>query len=532
MKQFAIRIIVCFIFLFTCLAIGQTNKLTSQYFALDDNEFILNTNPGDLPKFVFNSAYLNNYSHVGAQTYLELFYHNQNQDKSYRIDKGKKSSEYGITARWFTPVDSTSNFFSQVVVRKGVQQDIYGFTSRVSSIYGPYQMINLKQGDYKYQNYDLSARYSKRIKNFVLGTNLTYTGDYSFKQTDPRARNISSWFSVELGSVYHLNKSFDFGLSTTYQLHRQTQELDVWKGNIKQQFFVLRGFGMIDHEHKDYVFSRKRIYTQDQFDVNLSSSLWKDRKFNIDLLLLAKSRNMKTEEQIPINLHQLKTSIISLSTVLKYYISSNWLSKINLFYQNKTLKGTENRYSYTRVNQNYSGVYDYVKIGSLQAYSLKQNRLRIQTEITYRSNNSGSYSFLLGYQNQSLNEKYKASNFRSQLDKDTFSAEIKSDYKGNKNHLTWGVIYQLENTTKALAQNDNRFSSLYNEIYYPVFLYDSLDKNMLALFVDYNYRLKGNQQIGIKVQVSKLWADSTKLKTMQVVDINYLSAFTSLYYRF
>ncbi|EKB06023.1 MULTISPECIES: DUF6850 family outer membrane beta-barrel protein [Myroides] len=479
-----------------------------------------------------NPAYLHQ-DKAKDQTEIYSFYQKQKYKNDYNPLKGKQFKTYGLGANWLNVIDTTASFLGSVAVSKGNQDQIYAQAMRLGDAYGPYGLVHKKIADYTFQYYDLSARYSQVFNQLAFGVHLYYKGDYAYSQTDPRAKDITSWFGINAGTKYNWSDKHEVGLSAGYEIHNQHIALDVWKGNVKQQFFLLRGFGMYDHQHKDHVFSKKRLYKQHTTSISASAGLWKKNPFSVDFLFQTEIRNLKTEEETTINLYELTSYNYLPEVKFNYVLSRKWQAQLQLSAQLTSLKGKENRYSYNRVNDDFSGVYDYVKIGEIKPYVLDENQYRIGVSTTYRHSQFWLYSLGLSYQKDSYDEYYKQTLFKSQLDKQTPKAEAKVLYQKPKYQIGVGVSFEAQKSQKAFTQQDTTFQSLYKEIYLPAFRYRAMDKNYLTVELDYMYSLKERQQIGARFTLGKLWADKSELiLNDQAYKIRAHQVYMSLYFQF
>lgn len=480
---------------------------------------------GNPLKYRINPAYLNENGLGVSQTHIETFYQDVKENKDYQILKGQAFRAYGLQAHWLTPIDSTANFLGEVRFAKGNQKGVYANTMRLSDDYGPYLLLNKKASDFNFQQYDVRGAYNKRFAKMTWGLQLYYTGDYAYKQTDPRAKAIASWFGLQLGGKYNFSTQHDVGINTTYVLHTQHIELDVWKGNMKQQFLLLRGFGMYDHDHKDQVFAKKRAYKQQQVELNIMASLWKKRRLTVDFLLDGALKKMKTEEESTINLYQLTTTTLQAQMKVNYTLAPSWQTGIEWSYDQQHLAGQENRYSYQRVNSDYSGVYDYVKIGAIKPYTLENETWRVAWKWRYTLNQQWNYQLGIQYTQTSFDERYKGTTFRTRLEKNKPGLVLNLNYSKNKHRLAVGFQFESEKSSKAYAQKDSSYESLYDEVYYPMFVYQSMDKTIGSMALDYSYQLKENQRLGLKVGFSKIEANKTKLKAVEAfgLDANLFS---------
>jgi len=479
-----------------------------------------------------NPAYLNERKERGPATYIETFYTTQSQDALYPILNGKELLTYGIKANWFTRIDSTSNFRGIIQVSKGNQKDVYANTMRLSTDYGPYGMINLKASDFKFQHYHLQGTYNKQLASTTIGGHLYYVGDYAYKQTDPRARAIAGWFGGQLGVKQDIANQHQLGVSVGYELHNQNVELDVWKGNIKQQFFLLRGFGMYDHDHKDFVFSKKRLYKQNDLQLNLNASLWRTKKVGVDLTLQGLIRKLKTEEESTINLYELTTKKFLFTAVFNYTISDVWQTQVTLFNRVKTQDGRENRYSYIRVNEDYLGVYDYVQIGSIDPYSFKEHRVGLAWNWSYLPNKRWLYQFSVQYEKNKEEERYTSTLFQTDLERNSPKIQFNVHYFNQRHQFLFSTSLEQQRISKANTTEDTSVQSLYQELYYPTFLYHSLDKNSSSVSLDYSYKIREKERLGTKIRASKLWGNQTKLDVQDKVKVDAFFLSIQVYYQF
>lgn len=481
----------------------------------------------------FNPAYLQNNRYYQPQAILSTSIDYQKSKEYYSPNIGNKYKVNDIEGLWLTFINSKSSFLGVARVSKGIQDNIEWSTSPINKEYGPYQIVNQKQGNYKFQEYYISGTYSLSSSFINWGINLEYKGDYAYKQTDPRARDISSWFSAHNGFIFTINPQHELGISGKYQIHRQTIELDVWKGNIKQQFFLLRGFGMYDHDHKDYVFSKRRIYKQNLYNFNISGLLWKKNKINVELLFEYAHRNLKTEEESTINLHEL--SVEEWTTKLKFIYSLNkhWIIDASISNNFNQFLGKENRYSYIRVNENYPDVYDYVKIGSIKPYKLDDNLIGINANLSYFSIQNIKYQVGATYRKSKYDEKYKGTNFNSLIVKSIPGILFSLNYKFKRHSFESNFSFEKEKSTKGVANVDYNYQSLYKEVYFPNLLYQSIDKKYYQIGLNYVYLLQNRDGIGLNFVFYKESGDYSKLNLdTKNIEVNNFGYSFKLYYKF
>lgn len=480
-----------------------------------------------------NPAYLQSNKYYQSQAILGTSIDYQKDKEYYTPNTGNKYKINSIEGAWLTFINSKSSFLGKAKTSKGIQDNIEWNTLRVYKGYGPYQIVNNKTGNYKFQQYYISGTYSLATSIINWGINLDYRGDYTYKQTDPRARNISSWFSVQNGFIFKLNPQYELGICAKYQLHRQTIELDVWKGNIKQQFFLLRGFGMYDNDHKDYVFSKKRIYKQNLYNLNISGLLWKKNKVNMEFLIDYSFRDLKTEEESTINLHELVVKEWNTRMKFIYSVHPSWIIDASIATNFKQFVGKENRYSYKRVNENYPDVYDYVKIGSVKPYQLDDSYISINTNLSYLATGYITYQVGASFRKTEFNEKYKGTNFKSLIEKSVPGIHFNVNYNGKRHNLETNFSFEQEKSKNGVANVDYNYLSLYKEVYYPNLLYGSIDKKYYQLDLNYNYRLSNRNRVGISFMFYKYSGDYSRLETdNKNLKVNNLGYSCRLYYQF
>ena len=73
---------------------------------------------------------------------------------------------------------------------------------RNPELYWPYIVSDSTGGDFRYEKYNLMCGYSFRLGRFDLGVSGEYTGDFAFRQNDPRIEDISTWLTLKAGAAY------------------------------------------------------------------------------------------------------------------------------------------------------------------------------------------------------------------------------------------------------------------------------------------------------------------------------------------
>lgn len=420
----------------------------------------------------------------------------------YPVSQGNKTNDYGIKGYWQTVIDSSAQFIATASVHKGIEENIRFNVMRLGHLYGPYTLVNKRHADFKYQQYQLTAQYAANFKYVSWSIGADYIGDYAHTETDPRAKDISAWLGINTAARLKLpNHQLD--LAVRYQHHTKNLDLDVWQGNVKYQFLLMRGFGMYDHDFMESVFNKKRLYRQNLFEIGLGGLLFKSRKTNVILDFNWAKSALITEEQNTINLHQLATSSLSTSFVLKRILAENWRASISTIILNLDQKGTENRYSLVKVNENYSGIYDYVKIGAVQPYSLQYNQFKTVMDLEYNPDGQ-QFGLFFAYGQTALEERYKGTAFYTQINKSQL--ELGGSYSKYYRNKEWGLAFRFQPERLRQAKNikDTTVESMYDEVYLPQYLYNSRDQDTYSLAVSYAYSWFKKQKVGVRLRLSSI----------------------------
>lgn len=521
MKQLTIKCwLGCFLLLLLIQNTGYGQDLTNK-----DN-YIINGLSFEKTKD------LNGFYCDSLKSNLGIVYSTAKQSKSYLLNKGNQFKSYSLTALWNKALDKESSFLATISFDKAEQDQIFGTSMLYNQDYGPYQLYHKFKADYHFQHYNINTQYKKQVNRFTFLAGISYTGNYSFTLTEPRNKAISSWLKPKVGVEYSLTKNSQVFLTSWYQHHRQTVELDVYNGNRKRQFLLLKGFGLYDHQHKDYEFSKKRIYSANSIGVNLGADLFQTNRFSLSLGFIGSIDKLKTQELNTIVLHELKTSKTLVSGALNYKANRFLNIKLKANYYFKELLGTENRYSYVNVNQDYESVYDYIKIAQVRPYILQNKQWYLDLGLQNYLSDKFSYVLGGGYSQTNFDEQYKTTAFKTLINKQIYKGYLRLDYQNKKNRAFLSFSYQNQATTSANSYKDTDLKGLYQEVYYPNYLYEKLNKKAIELTFDYSYRLKNNNRVALNIKLDKLWSTNTLNTSAGVFDLDYLGITTKLYYQF
>lgn len=302
-------------------------------------------------------------------------------DGDYLPVEGNKFRRMGVHAAGFTKSDR-STLFGQADFAAGKDENIGWNTFRYPEIYWPYVVADSTGGDKKYERYHLLGAYDYQINRWSLGLKGAFTGDFAYRETDPRVENISTFLNLGTGVSYALGANqLAFGFE--YQLHRQTMDLKHFRSGQFAGFFMEYGFGQYDYIFSPIYNSMKQVQHQHQYDFSLSFLTDASKALRQNIQVGYTKEVMDCEEDIyKLNLYSAYTGTLRGNYGLVYDNSKFGLQFV-ADASTSSRSGEENIFEkYVSATVDDVDVYDYRKIGSLNRYELTQNKVKALVKLS------------------------------------------------------------------------------------------------------------------------------------------------------
>ena len=293
------------------------------------------------------------------------------QEGDYLPYEGQEFRDFSVRADGYKQGDRAT-FFARIGFTAGGNDNVGWSALRNPGLYWPYIVADSTGGDFRYEKYDLMCGYSFRLGRFDLGMSGEYTGDFAFRQNDPRIEDISTWLTFKAGAAYAFRRHV-IALNAEFMHHRQHADVKHFRTGQFAGFFIEYGFGMFDYIFSPIFNSMEQRQHINAYGVNLTFNSDPSRALRLNLLLGYGRETMKTEENnYKVNLCRAPANTFDADLGILWN-DRRWGAEflVKAAYEDK--KGTENIFErYISSSQDGVDVYDFRKIGEQNRYGMKR----------------------------------------------------------------------------------------------------------------------------------------------------------------
>lgn len=293
------------------------------------------------------------------------------QEGDYLPYEGREFRDFSVRADGYKQGDRAT-FFARIGFTAGGNDNVGWSALRNPGLYWPYIVADSTGGDFRYEKYDLMCGYSFRLGRFDLGMSGEYTGDFAFRQNDPRIEDISTWLTFKAGAAYAFRRHV-IALNAEFMHHRQHADVKHFRTGQFAGFFIEYGFGMFDYIFSPIFNSMEQRQHINAYGVNLTFNSDPSRALRLNLLLGYGRETMKTEENnYKVNLYRAPANTFDADLGILWN-DRRWGAEflVKAVYEDK--KGTENIFErYISSSQDGVDVYDFRKIGEQNRYGMKR----------------------------------------------------------------------------------------------------------------------------------------------------------------
>ena len=293
------------------------------------------------------------------------------QEGDYLPYEGQEFRDFSVRADGYKQGDRAT-FFARIGFTAGGNDNVGWSALRNPGLYWPYIVADSTGGDFRYEKYDLMCGYSFRLGRFDLGMSGEYTGDFAFRQNDPRIEDISTWLTFKAGAAYAFRRHV-IALNAEFMHHRQHADVKHFRTGQFAGFFIEYGFGMFDYIFSPIFNSMEQRQHINAYGVNLTFNSDPSRALRLNLLLGYGRETMKTEENnYKVNLYRAPANTFDADLGLLWN-DRRWGAEflVKAAYEDK--KGTENIVDRNiSSSQDGEDVDDFRKIGAQNRYGMKR----------------------------------------------------------------------------------------------------------------------------------------------------------------
>ncbi|MCJ7935820.1 MAG: hypothetical protein MUW56_19885 [Chryseobacterium sp.] len=234
--KYSRSILVCFILLLGTKFQAQVNdtimeKIREEYSFERKLKNNINTNPA---------------SHMGARKYSITTFSVMTEDHdtpNALQQKGKGKSVWGAETSTLQIPDSNTVVWGNASYTQGKNKQMLWNENDDYDLIYPYVAADSVGGTMKFENYSFSGGYAKRINSFTMGIAGSYKAGLSYRDIDPRPKNISAHFSLALGANKMMFDQFKIGAYLEAEKYTQKHDLSFVSNQGFPMIYNMTGLG-------------------------------------------------------------------------------------------------------------------------------------------------------------------------------------------------------------------------------------------------------------------------------------------------
>ncbi|MFZ4928205.1 DUF6850 family outer membrane beta-barrel protein [Chryseobacterium sp. Mn2064] len=394
-----------------------------------------------------NSITINPASQLGARKYnmttFNVFTENSNTPNELQ-QKGKGRSLWGAEANTLQILNEKTTVWGNASYSQGKNKQMIWNENADYDIIYPYVAADSVGGNMKFETYQFSGGYSKKINTYTLGIMASYKATLSYRDIDPRPKNTTANFSLALGANKLMFQKFRIGMYADAEKYTQKHYLSFVSNQGYPMIYNMNGLGNYNellsgklrqayYEGWSYG-GGLQIFEADNRNWYLNLGI---KKFNLDKLLT---------EYSDLNASKIDEQQFTFSAG-KFFSSGKLVWGILAEGNSTERKGTENLF----LNENSR---NYIQIGSVEKYKRQFNNIIFKGLLKMGKEESQS-SFLPFFGWLQEKEKYSSPSSKIELSKLIYGTDYQWIKTFNANQ-TLSVLLGISATN--VYQKDRLFN--------------------------------------------------------------------------
>lgn len=413
-------------------------------------------NPALLHQMIVDERYFfigNPQQDTGEKNAVFLTFENSTGEHKgdYLPYEGKKFRDFSVRAHGYTR-SNRSTFLGKGYFVTGKHKSYDWNTLRYADLYWPYIVADSTGGDMSYEKYNILCAYSFRTNDLSIGVSGEFTGDFAYRQNDPRIENITTWLTLKTGAAYTY-KDCIFSAGIEYMRHRQHMDLHHFRTGQFAGFFIEYGFGMFDYIYSPIFRSMKQQQHMNDYGISLAFNSNPSKPLRMNTKMKYNYNLMTTEENnYKLNLYKGITHQLMFNYGMLW---NNNVWGVGFFTDVETSnkKGRENLFErYISAEIDGVNVYDYKKIGHQDRYGLDVINGNADIKISRFFRKKYAFSLLGGIHYFMRDETYSEYDYQIKNGLITPSAGAEVNYNNRSYDLTvkgtWGHRTSVNNKYK------------------------------------------------------------------------------------
>lgn len=175
---------------------------------------------------------------------LSLQGQKEERNQAALTQKGNGSLYANLHAESFLLLSDKDRVFGEAGYRNGIEKNIYWNENDDFELLYPYFTGDSIGGDLKKEAYYFMGGYARELGAWTLGGRMRYRASLSYRQKDPRPRNIVSDLHFSLGAARRMTDNYRLGVAMHVRKYGQNSEITFYADKGATSVYHLLGLGV------------------------------------------------------------------------------------------------------------------------------------------------------------------------------------------------------------------------------------------------------------------------------------------------
>ena len=410
--------------------------------------------------------------------------------------EGNGSTDYRVGAFGEYATKHSGTLAGHIQYARGKHRNIGWSAMRLPELYLPYISTDSCGGDFKFDSYYAEGSYAFDLNGWTLGAKASFYGEQSYRLTDPRALNNTTWLRFNAGVGKYIGRHllmFDAG----YGRNKQHMQLRYWRPGQQDRFFVCYGFGLYDTRQSAVSFGKSRMYYVDELNMRMQYLSPQDKPVSLYASFGYTHDHMETEESDIYNLYESNTNVLSPQLMLTYSPCRSWTFRFAASVELQRRNGYENIIEEYLADVDYNS-YDFRVIDSQQNYKRDVTDVLLAVSAAHRM---GSVEVTLqgGLATNRYDEKYNGGIYSIQVSTCTPHVKAILGWHGKRDAIDFCMLYAHQGVGTHLydvTMQNTKIKHLDFQHAFAPYAYRAADCNQFAMELTWRHKI-GKMWVGL-----------------------------------
>lgn len=163
---------------------------------------------------------------------------------NYIAELGNGDKNYSINASSYIALDKSTKLFGYARFQKGRTDNILWNSQSDYAIIAPFAIGDSIGGYLDREQYSFMGGYSKKINNWTIAATLGYRASISWRDKDPRPRNIVSDLNISIGATRAIKSEYILGAFVNIQKYNQNSDITFLADKGSVSVYQMTGLAM------------------------------------------------------------------------------------------------------------------------------------------------------------------------------------------------------------------------------------------------------------------------------------------------